>query len=328
MRRFFGGDPELPRRIVGEAVEADANTPQNVGAFLTQAQQRGSPAMLADTGENARSLLASTSRQPGPARAQVRQQVTQRQEGQADRITSAIERDLGPVANHHQVREQLETQARTAARPLYDAFEAAPGASSVRLDDLATRPAFRDAMRKAHALAAERGIDPRSLGFDLDQAGEVVLTQVPSWRTLDLIKQGLDDVVFAKKNVMTGRPVATHETGAVNATRRTLLARMDAVNPHYAQARAAWGGPIAAKDALDLGLKALGRTADDITAQTGRMSPFELGMYRLGVRRAMVDMVQSKGDYANKVLALLGTPKKRQALARLVDARGNFGGGE
>jgi hypothetical protein len=218
----------------------------------------------------------------------------------------------------------LMASARQNARPLYDAFEAAPGASSVRLNDLAQRPAFREAMRRAYALSAEEGVDPKTLGFDLDQSGEVVLTQVPSWRTLAKIKEGLDDVVFAKKNQLTGRAPATHENAAVNATRRTLLARMDAINPHYAAARSAWGGPVSGIEALEKGVKALSKTADDIGAQTANMGDFELQMYRLGVRRAMVDLVSSKGDFANKVMALLGSPKKRAALQRLFRDAGDL----
>lgn len=325
LSRLLGRDPHLPRRIVAETIQADGNTPRAVGQMMQDAQGRGSPMMLADTGENARALAASVSRQPGPARTQTRQAVAERQEGQADRITGAIQRDLGPTSNPHEVRAQLEERARTTARPLYEAFESAPGASSVRLDDLQNRPAFKQALRKAYDLAAERGEDPHSLGFDLDQAGEVVLTENPSWKTLNLVKQGMDDVVYAKKNPLTGRAERTNETGAVNATLQTLISRMDAINPHYAPARAAWGGPVAASEAMDKGLKALTKTADDITAQTARMAPYELDLYRLGVRRAMAELVSSKGDYANKVHALMGSPKKRQALSRLFQDSGDLG---
>jgi hypothetical protein len=244
--------------------------------------------------------------------------------GQGDRISSAIARDLGPVSNPHRVSEALVEEARTAAAPLYEAFRSASGASSVKLDDLSTRPAFREALKKARGIIEEEGGDPSALGFDLDEAGEVVLTRVPSWEALDYVKRGLDDVVYAKRNPLTGAPELTNETRAVNNTRRMLLARMDAVNPVYAEARAAYAGPAAARDALDRGMKALKLGADDISEQTRRMSPFEMEHYRLGIRRAMTELVASKGDAADKISALTGSPKKRLALQRLFGGTENF----
>lgn len=323
-RSLFGNPGETAGRQIRNAFEADGISPRAAGRAMDEAQARGVPAMLADQGENLRNLLASVTRQPGASRALGLEAVTQRQLGQADRISGAIARDLGPVSNPHEVSEQLIEQARTTAAPLYDAFRAAPGASSVKLDDLAQRPAFREALKKAHGIIKEEGGDPTTLGFDLDEAGEVVLTRVPSWEALDYVKRGLDDVVYAKRNQLTGAPELTNETRAVNNTRRMLLSRMDAINPTYAEARAAYAGPVAGRDALERGLKALRLGADDITAQTRRMSAFELEQYRLGVRRAMTELVASKGDTADKISALTGSPRKREALQRLFGGAENF----
>lgn len=324
LRSLFGSPGETAGRQIRSAFEGDGITPRAAGEAMDEAQSRGVPAMLADQGENLRNLLGSVTRQPGPSRALGLSAVTERQMGQADRISGAIARDLGPVSNPHEVSEQLIEQARTTAGPLYEAFRAAPGASSVKLDDLAQRPAFRDALKKARGIIEEEGGDPTALGFDLDEAGEVILTRTPSWEALDYVKRGLDDVVYASRNPLTGAPNLTNETRAVNNTRRMLLSRMDAVNPTYAEARAAYAGPVAGRDALERGLKALKLGADDISAQTRNMSPFELDQYRLGVRRAMTELVASKGDTADKISALTGTPKKREALRRLFGGAENF----
>ena len=323
LRRMMGRDPELPRRIVGETIAADANTPAAAGQMMDAARSRGTPAMLADTGENARGLLASVSRQPGASRTIARDAVIARQEGQADRIGETIRRDLGPTSNPHQISEELIQTARTQSAPLYEQAYAGPTPSPERIRALLARPGPKAAMSRAHRIAAEEGVDPTKIGFDLDDAGEVILTREPSMQTLDYIKRGLDDVVETYRDA-NGVLRLNGEGRSINNTLRTLINEMDRVNPAYAQARAAYAGPVKAKDALGKGLKALGKDADDISVQTARMTPFELDHYRLGVRRAMSNLVNSKGDYADKINALLGTPKKRQALERLFGGQADF----
>lgn len=323
LRRLLGRDPELPRRIISEAIEADANIPRAVGDVMTQAQRHGTPMMLADTGENVRGLLASVARRPGAARTLARDAVIARQEGQADRLAGVIARDLGSVSNPYQVADDLMAQARTRAAPLYEQAYSGPTPSPERIRALLNRPSTKGAMSRAYRIAAEEGRDPTKLGFVLDDAGEVKLTREPSMQTLDYLKRGLDDIIEARRDPL-GRLRLDEEGRAINLTLRTLLSEMDRANPVYAQARAAYAGPASGKAALEKGLKALNKGADDISAQTANMTPYELELYRLGVRRAMSDLVAGKGDYADKVSALMGTPKKRQALERLFGGRGEF----
>lgn len=323
-RRMIGRDPALPRRLVSDAIQADGNTPRAVGQMMDDASGRGSPMMLADTGDNARGLLASVGRQPGPSRTITRDAVYNRQMGQTDRISEAVVRDLGPTANIREMGESLVERARRAAAPLYDQAYAAPGASTVQLDDLANRPAFQRALRNAHNLAREEGVDPTALGFDLNDAGEVVLNRVPSFQTLDYVKRGLDDVVETYRDTTTGRLNLNTQGRATNATLRTLLARLDRANPTYAQARAAYAGPARMREALDKGAKALNKSPDDIMAMMRGFGEGEQEAFRLGIRKSIVDMLGTKRDGADKVGLLLGSPKSRTVLTRIFGGRAEF----
>jgi hypothetical protein len=122
------GSPDLARKIIAKAIKSDLNTPESVGADMAAAHANDVPMALADTGENARGLLAATSRTSGVARTIARDALEERQAGLAGRVTGAIERDLGPVANPHEVADKLMTNARNTAAPLYDAAYARPGA--------------------------------------------------------------------------------------------------------------------------------------------------------------------------------------------------------
>ena len=326
-KSVLGSNPDLARRIVTKAIAADENTAASVGHDIMAAQANDVPMMLADTGENARGTLAAATRSSGPARTIARDALEERQAGLAERVTGAIERDLGPVANPHRVADQLMTKARDEAAPLYESAYAKPGADTFVQKMAATfqRPSMKKAFQSAYRIAQEEGRDPTTLGFDINDAGEVSLTRVPSWQTLDYVKRGLDDVVEAYRDPTSGKLNLNTEGRAINNTLRFFLGAFDKANPDYAAARAAYAGPVSGINAMNKGLEALNMTADDLEARMRDMTPFEKQMFALGARRAMAELVSSKGDTANVVNALIGTGKKRAMLARLFGDKQQFG---
>lgn len=325
VRNLAGKGPSgVAPKLIAEALEADGLTPRAAGEIVDAAQARGVPLALSDVGDNVRGMAASVGRQPGPSRTIVRDMAVGRQEAQADRLVGAVTRDLGPVANIRETGEQLIQQARTTAAPLYEAAYARPAPVNKALDTLLDRPSMRQAMNRAAKIAAEEGRDPRALGFDLNDLGEVAYVRKPSWQTLDYIKRGLDDVIESSRDAVTGRLKLDEGLRAVNNTQRQFLTVLDRLNPDYAAARAAYAGPAKLRTAMEKGKKALTRPADEIAAMTRDLTEAEAEQFRLGIRAAMVDMIENKGDYADKVNALVGTPKKRAVLNRLFGGRGDF----
>jgi hypothetical protein len=218
------GSPGIARRIIAKAIKNDANTPDSVGQAISEAQANGVPLALGDTGENMRGLLAASSRASGVGRTVVRDALETRQAGLADRITQHIERDLGPIANPHQVADELMTKARSEAGPLYDQAYAAPGAAefSQKVAPLLQRPSMKKALSNAYRIAQEEGEDPEALGLSkfkpsdspiLDSSGkpmqvdEVQMSKAPTWKTLDYIKRGMDDVIEKYRDKTTGKLV-------------------------------------------------------------------------------------------------------------------------
>ncbi len=325
LSRLLGRDPTIPRRMISQAMEADGNSPRAVAALIEDARGRGSPLAIGDTGDNVRGLLSSVGRQPGRSRTIIREGVVNRQLEQGDRISEAATRDLGPSVNIRSTGDELIEQARATASPLYDRAYAAPGASSVQLDDLMTRPSMRSALGRARNLAAEEGRDPTTLGFDLDQEGNTILTRVPSFQTLDYMKRGMDDVIETYRDSTTGRLNLDTAGRAANNTLRQFITRIDNVNPAYAGARATYSGPARMKDALESGFGALSKSSDDVSAQIASLNgPAERDMYANGVRKAINDLIENRTDGGDKVQALLGTPKKRRVLAQVFGGRQNF----
>lgn len=324
--RAAGADKGVAVRQVGRALQEDGLTPRQAAARVSDAHSRGSPMALADVGENTRELAASMGRQRGESRAVVRANAGARQEQQMERISEAVRRDLGPTADIREVGEELIMRAKDESAPLYDEAFAAPGAGAVspKLQGILGRPSSRGAMVRAHRLAAEEGRDPTALGFELNGQGDVTLTRVPSWETLHYIKTGLDDVIETYRDKTTGKLVLDAEGRLINNTKNALLKVIDGANPAYAAARKAYAGPVQMRDAMELGRGALTRSPDDVAANVKNLGAAEMEMYRLGLRKAIVDMIGTKGDYADKVNALVGTPKARAVLKKVLGGEANY----
>lgn len=309
-------------QILLKTLADQGQTPNQAARVVQAAHENGVPMALMDTGDEARGLASAISRKPGPGRKLMREVVIPRQTGQGERIQTSIRRDLGPTANVRAQSEALTSQAQAAAAPHYDQAYAAPGASVFDVSDLMSRPSMRKALPNAVRIAQEEGRDPNALGIRFDEAGNPTSFENPSWQTFDYVKRGLDDVVEAYRDPVTGRLNLDTEGRAVNGTLRDFLARVDKANPDYAAARQAYAGPARMASALRKGASIGNSDAEDIWAHTRDMTPPELAQYRLGVRSALGKLVNGRTDGSDKVNALLNTPKKRAALAQV------FGGEE
>ncbi len=312
------------RELVSRAMRQDMVRPSEAAARIASAQENGVPLGLMDQGDNLRGLAAAVGRRPGTSRTLIREAVLPRQAEQGERVRGAIARDLGPIVNPMEQGDALIQQARTAAGPLYDKAYSNPGASVVDMTDLATRPSFRKALQNAANLAAEEGDNPMALGFQFDDAGDVLLTDVPSFKTMDYIKRGMDDVIETYRDKTTGRLNLDGAGRAANNTLREFIARIDKVNPDYAAARAAYSGPAGEKAALDKGRQAVNASADEVTRMTRDMTPSQADQFAVGYRAAMAEGLDRKVTGANKVNSLIGTPRKQQALGQVFGGRGDL----
>ncbi len=168
-----------PKNALSEGQQAitqtvrQADNQDAIAQALTQARDLGVPMTLADASPELQSLAGSAVRFSPTTAGTARSVMATRNQGQIDRLAEAVARDLGPVENIPQRSADLMQQARTNAGPLYDYAYASPGAADVNIMDLMDRPTFKAAMKEAYREAADEGVDPRIMGFVMDDAGEV-----------------------------------------------------------------------------------------------------------------------------------------------------------
>ncbi|MDE0880589.1 MAG: hypothetical protein OSB00_18310, partial [Sphingomonas bacterium] len=167
-------DP-IVRALTNRSTNADTTVAR---ALLNDAQRLDLPMSLADADPKFRAVAGSATRLAPAGREYDEQVIEPRGRAQAERAISGIERDFGPTVDVGRTADDLVSQGRTAASPLYEQAYAAPVVATPEIDTLLNTPAGRAALARAKTIAANERRDPQSMGFALDHEGNVALNPV------------------------------------------------------------------------------------------------------------------------------------------------------
>ncbi len=203
------------------------------------------------------------------------------------------------IAGHLDARAELD-----AAQNAYRTARNTPGSNMTQATNRVEKA--RQTLRQAQA-AINAAPSPSTAA------------SVPAYtqQTLDYVKRGMDDVLEQQRNPVTGR-LQLDEAGRAQAgVRGSLLSENDRLNPGFADARAAYAGPMASRDALNRGVDAYGLHPDELGIQVGNQSPEHLGQMQLGYRGALVDHAGRIRDSGNPWDATLGSPIARDRLGTM-----------
>ncbi|WP_031293290.1 hypothetical protein [Sphingobium sp. HDIP04] len=333
---FMGGsriDDPLNRGERAVINAMDRGTGISVEEALQQGQDLGLPMTLADVSPEVAALAGSAIRRNPTVAGQARDMLARRSQGQIDRFRGAVARDLGPLDNVPQRADDLIEQARVAAGPLYDEARATPIPSTPTIESLLQTPFAQQGLGRARTIAANERRSPQELGFSLDANGDVIVTpNIPMTLTsagqaggevmptmnytteaLDYAKRGMDSVLEKYRNDITGKLDLDDLGRSENSVLRSLLNEMDRLNPAYGQARAAYAGPAAEREALHLGKSALTENPDLLAIQAGRQTPKRLELMQLGARDRLVKGAENLSNSTNP-FRILNTPAMEQRL--------------
>jgi len=299
-------------RDVQAALTADRTNPRGVplnAAEVRQAGRAGQDPRVVDLGgENTRALARSAANQSPSARAAIENLADDRLEGQAGRMETFI-RDLvqrpgqpgGP--NAFATREALETAARGARKPLYDAAygQGATGMMSPVLTKLQEAPAMESAMRAAAGIMQNRAA-----------AGKTTGLRGPNGFTLeywDMVKRHLDDQVSTFK-----RQGAKSAAMDIDNLRRPLVAELDRMVPDFAKARGTAQTFFKASDALEAGENYVnGRFNSEATRKAlASMTPQERDLFAEGFASRFMQQARRVGDRRSLLNSINNSPDARE----------------
>lgn len=306
----------LARLLETSGADLSANPTAALGKPITAAEAIG-PSGIAN--------MAALTRRSGRAGNMAQSQLGARAVEQPNRVVQdfADLTGMDPAGSADMV-QNLATAGRARAAPLYEAAYARPGAvRSPLIDDLLSRPASRDAMRRAVKIAANEGRDPNTLGFQFDEAGDVIHVQEPSMETLDYVKRGLDDVLNTYRDSTTRRLNLDGEGRSVVGIATQLRDELVRLNPAYGEALSAGGDPIRLEEAFRLSdrLFQVGTPERTFRVATERMGEAERNALVAGFADRLFRDAQA-GRLNTRQLNQLNVPVTREKLASLIGAEG------
>lgn len=280
---------------------------------INAARESGKPMMLPDVLQGGVQKLAGRmARAPGEASEIMTQSLRGRNAGAVERLSGDVNTAFG-AEKAYDANQALMAARKIAAKPEYDAAYAHPpinpdemqpeGAIGAMLE----RPSIRAGMANARKIAAEEGVDPNTLGIDLDAQGEPMFVSVPTWQALDYMKRGVDNVVEQYRDPTTGKLVLDTYGRAADATRGEFVKTLRDLNPAYERALNAWSGPSQSMDAIQVGMDALRRSPEQNAARIAEMSENDREFARLGIGQALRDVANKRGPLASEFDRVAGT---------------------
>jgi hypothetical protein len=295
-------------RNLARALERDQLTASEA---MAKTKGLGPFGMLADVGESTRDLARATTNTPGEASRIAKEALDLRQQGvlkdgefttrpQSLRVTDSLGEGLGIKGPYLAEFDGLTASQKAAAAPAYEKAYSAPSVPKAELAGFAGLD-----LDKAYQAARRISIRTAAGNPDATPPLPAKMPDKLDWRTLDLMKQGLDDLVSARP----AEGIGANEQGALKGMRGRFVDLLDSLNLDYKPARQAFAGPAAVKAAMEDG-RAFMREDADVTAKAlAGMGESERAGFRLGAFQAMKERLGAKRPTWDAVSDLL-TPNQ------------------
>lgn len=336
--------PKLaPKPTYGEtAISGKLGPMDEIEQRLNEAARLELPMGLVDVSTPAQTLGRQTARRSEDIAGQAEAALGERAANRIDRLKESISKFVGqPYDDLRTAQAEIERAADDAAAPLYEKALSRPAPVDDKIDALLDTTLGRKGLQQAYTYAESRGVDPKALGFDLDDQGVVKLVQKPSWETLHYIRKGLQREIDQYRDPVT-LSLDTKNPSVDNAQNflRRFDKRLDYLNPDYAAAKSAWSQYIAPRDYLEQGVKALDpntppadvertlariNAMPDATPEQAALKARALESYQRGfatAQRTAVDNARSANTDPYGVL--LGTKRQQQKLNLIAPGASDF----
>lgn len=295
-------------------------------------------------GQNVKALGGATYRSGGPASNFIRDTLNARDEQAGTLLSDAIDSGIARGGSNFTTAANLENAASEKAAPLYkQAFAANSSIDSPALNRVLKTPFGQTALSTARERMANKmtlmGTPDQELtarARDLASIGKMAVPRdgiasgmkLQAW---DQIKQAMDEEINSlRRGVMSGTAkrgdladAISLKNGFVRELDRldsTAAAGPNSVKPEgglYAQARSAYAGPYALKDAMEEGATIFKKHPDEITNDISGLTPSERDHYLLGAGNALKDRIARTSNSANEANKVIGNEMLRKQLRPL-----------
>lgn len=293
------GAPAEVTSVARRATEAGMKSPEDIRQAATALAADVPEAQVVDVlGTPAVKRLRTIRAYGGEPGQQVEQAMAERVEAKPNRLLEALRRTTG--RERENIVETLEDsiqRGKKESAPLYQQFYAKKPEEIPEVDAVLQTPFGRIVMDRARRNAAnERRVfmepaQPSVPTSMVDQFGQPIMTEAKAAKhypqSLDDIKKAMDDIIYEGRfgNVQPGQGgLAPGELRAAKKLRGEFLNAVDAKFDDYAEARAAWAGEKAIRDALESGVEAATKRVDprQIAKDIAELDPSEVEYFQRG----------------------------------------------
>jgi hypothetical protein len=324
------GMPRPAYDTLTRAMDADQSLS---GQGAQNIQRAGPQGMLADAGPNARQILDTAVQTSGPANTIARQAVDARVGDASRQVSDALDTTFGQPLGVTRMTTAVRNITQPARNAAYEAAYAQPVDYSTevgrRIENLITDRVPRGAIANANALMRAEGLRSQQIIARVADDGSIVYQRMPDVRQIDYITRSLADI--ARRAEGQGAMGGTTNAGRIygNLGREIRSLTRESV-PQYATALDTAARPIEARNALEIGRRALSvamprdQFAEDITG----MSAAERSYVGQGIRSQIDDAVANvqraftdpnmDAREAAKAIRMLSSRASREKVATLL----------
>lgn len=298
-------------RAIGRAgQEAQRADPAAANRLTAADLGGGGPATVLDTlGQPGRNLARSAGNISGEARDVLSQTLDPRFEEQVPRLTNWL-RATFHYPDAHAQQQAIERTAKAVNSPAYAKAkqDGLGGVMDQELYELSQAPVMQDAIKAAIKEAQNRSAPDVSQGAAALTARWMSPQGKPTIEMWDLVKRRLDQEI----NVAT-REGRSADIGVLTDIKSTLVGKLDAAVPSYAQARQGAAHFFGAENALEAGQKFV--TENFAIPQTrqvlAQMSSSERQLFQDGFVSRFVETLQKIPDRADVVRRIFNAPEAK-----------------
>jgi len=318
---------ERATRKLSEALRRDIMEPEKLASNL---RKMGPQATIADAGgENVLGLADAALQAPGISRNQALAMLSRRQLGKTGRTMDALSDSIGDEKNFYAVLDDITANLKSKSSPLYkEAFDSNMDMSSRLIDRLLKTPigkkAFAGARERMENKMAMLGKPEAELTEQMRFLSSIDrMDKIPmgvskglKLRTLDFIKQELDDTVTrTKKLYLRGDARKGEYLDALDIKNKFVkeLDSLDVSGGKYARARKIYAGDAQNREALENGRNFFKDDAEITEKLLSSMSQAERENFRAGAMRAVRDKIESAPEGGDVYKRIFGneTIKKK-----------------
>ncbi len=318
LHNLVSSDASIAARKVKEALTRDGLDPETVSNRLSE---MGPNATIMDIGgTNTKNLADAAANRPGKAAAEIYDFLNTRHSEQGDRILSAASKGLktGPNVDYHGAVDELVAKRKADSGPAYAKAHSFGTVNNDRIAEFVKDPEVQAGIKKGlrleriEALKEGRPFNPTDYGVTgFNEAGDPILGKVPNMKLLDAGKQGLDAMIQENTDI-TGK---MNKLGAaLTGLKDSYLKEIDAINPDYAKARAAYSGPSQSMDAVKSGKDFIKNGDYGNTKELAKLGDKDKEFFRIGVAKQLSDMLDDTRETHDFASKLILKPKFQKAL--------------